>query len=62
MNDLKKDIEKYNIEEIPTLCFEDNPTNEILEKINSFGSINIKKYRILMLGLDSAGKTAYYIK
>ena len=64
MNDLKKDIEKYNIEEIPALCFEDNPTNEILEKINSFGSINIKKYRILMLGLDSAGKTAllYQIK
>ena len=64
MNDLKKDIEKYNIEEIPKLCFEDNPTNEILEKINSFGSINIKKYRILMLGLDSAGKTAllYQIK
>ena len=61
MNDLKKDIEKYNIEEIPKLCFEDNPT-QIIEKINSFGSINIKKYRILMLGLDSAGKTAYYIK
>ena len=58
MNDLKKDIEKYNLEKIPTLCFEENSTNEILEKINSFGSINIKKYRILMLGLDSAGKTA----